>query len=72
MGEIIAVSTLQTLFWAAVGLLLARYALKWFDSVSGFDFGLAIAEVQSDSLSAAIYLGMRFIGICLLVGFAVS
>lgn len=67
MNEVIGVSVLVTLGYAMVALILIRVVLSGFDRIVGLNFKEAIRGISNEPLAMALYLGLRFLGVCLLV-----
>lgn len=71
MLDILAVSQSLNLFWALVALLLVVIFSLWLDRRAGIKFPEALARIRNDARAGALYYGLRWLGICLLVGAAV-
>lgn len=72
MGEVIATSSALTLMWAILAMAMVWGLLRLFDRVSGFDPKETLRGIRNHEMAAAVYLGMRFLGACLLVGLVLS
>lgn len=69
MTEIVAVGFLIQIVKAVIALLITFWMLRLMDKKSGFNLWEWIDE-KPDYL--AHYLGLRFVGVCLLVGLLIS
>jgi len=58
--------------YAIAGVLAALYFSRWLDRRAGLQFREVIAGVAKAPLAAALYYGLRFVAICLLLGLLVS
>jgi len=58
--------------YAIAGVLAALYFSRWLDHRAGLQFREVIAGVAKAPLAAALYYGLRFVAICLLLGLLVS
>jgi len=72
MNEVIMTSTMLSVFYALVAVLGAWLMLRLLDRVSGVDFTKTMLGVCANEHSAAIYLGLRFMGVCILFGMVLS
>jgi ABC-type sulfate transport system permease component len=72
MKEVILTSGVITLFYALVALFLVWAVLRIFDKSSVTPFSAVKEVILSDSISTAIYYGLRFSGACMLVGLVIS
>ncbi|MCW8918954.1 MAG: hypothetical protein OQL08_09095 [Gammaproteobacteria bacterium] len=72
MTEVIVTSTSLTLFMAFIALFLVWMLLRLLDISQGRDIHLTLNRIHDDPRSAALYLGLRFMGACLLVGLVIS
>jgi hypothetical protein len=70
MNDVILVSVALNLFMGLVGLFAARYALKYLDQVSSFDFSKWLNT--ADDTALGIYFGCRILGVAIVIGFALS
>lgn len=79
MEEIALFAFVARLVYATAALILILFTLRWFnginnrglrDKTAGFD--AALRRIRADSQAAAMYYGLRFVGICLLYGMVMS
>jgi hypothetical protein len=54
--------------WAALAVLLLWGLLRLWNHLTGDSFDYAFKEIVNDPPAAAVYFGLRFVGIALLVG----
>lgn len=74
MHGVILTSGALKLFWAVIGMTVLLGLLRWFDRAGGFCFREWLASMQQtkcrtigDSIGSGIYLGLRFLGVAVLV-----
>nr|WP_245634998.1 hypothetical protein [Marinobacterium profundum] len=72
MAEVLTANAVITLMYALFALFAGWLALRALDVLGGVDFKTTAWRISSEPLSAAIYFGARFIGVCLLIGQVVS
>ncbi|TKA91822.1 hypothetical protein FAZ79_00515 [Guyparkeria sp. SB14A] len=72
MSEVLFTSTLFTLVMALAAVIGAVFTLRWLDRRAGHSFREAIEVLRHDPLGLALYHGLRFLGVCLLVGLLFS
>lgn len=72
MNELIAISQGIDLFWAVVAVLLVIAISIWLDRRARVKFVESLACVRRDARATALYYGLRWLGICLLVGLAIG
>lgn len=69
MSEVLMISTGLNLVFAIVAVVVLVCLLRWFDKQAGVGFSEWITAVFNDNPKAlAIYYGLRFLGVCMLVG----
>ena len=68
MQEVLVTSSLLTLAFAMLALVLVLVVLRLFDMVTGTPFSETKKVIKNDPKAAATYYGLRFLGVCLLVG----
>jgi hypothetical protein len=69
MDEIIIISTLLKLFFGFVGLEIALLYLRRLDKRVGFEWKEKIVPaLEENAVAGALYTGLRFLGLCLLIG----
>lgn len=72
MIDVIMTSSGLTLLFALVAILAAWGMLRWLDVIAGVNFKTTIREVCRNEHSAALYFGLRFLGVCILLGLVLS
>lgn len=70
MYDIAAFANLVGLVWAVLGILAVVLVSRWLDKRAGILFRDAIALIRQDPRAAGFYYGLRFLGLCILVGAA--
>lgn len=68
MEEVIITSTSLTLLFAVVAIVCVLLVLRIFDVLTGAPFSTTREVIRNDAKAAAVYYGLRFLGVCLLVG----
>jgi len=68
MEEVIITSSGLTLAFAVLAIIGVLLVLRLFDWVTGTPFESTREVIQADAKAAAIYYGLRFFGVCMLVG----
>jgi len=68
MNEILITSSSLTMAFAVLAIVLVLMVLRIFDVVTGTPFSSTKKVIQDDAKAAAVYYGLRFLGVCLLVG----
>lgn len=69
MDEVILISTGLKLGFALVALLVAVLFLRFLDRRMGIRFSVHVWDtIKRDPLALAVYFGVRFAGVCLLIG----
>ena len=68
MGEVLFTSATMTLAFAIVAIVLTLMVLRIFDVLTGAPFHSVREVIREDPKAAALYYGLRFLGVCLLVG----
>lgn len=69
MTDVVMISTALNLVFAIVAVVVLVCLLRWFDKQAGVGFSEWIKAVSNDNPKAlAVYYGLRFLGVCLLVG----
>ena len=73
MEWVLVLSLAVKLGFAIGALFLARVVLKHLDKSNGIDFTEHVMSGLINSPQAlAIYYGLRFVGVCLLIGMVIS
>lgn len=72
MTTILATNGLITLAYAAVGIIIGWGVLRALDRLGGIDFKATAERISNEAKPAAIYFGLRFVGVCTLIGMAIS
>lgn len=68
MNEVILTSSMLTLALALVAVFMVLVVLRVFDWITGKPF-YGVREVMlNDPKATAVYYGLRFLGVCMLVG----
>lgn len=67
IDEFLRVATTMKVGYGAAGLVVAILFSRWLDSRAGIVFQDMIKRVAEDAKAAALYYGLRWIGICLLI-----
>ena len=57
---------------AIVGLIAAWFVLRTFDASSQIDFKKAFDKMEQDAKAIALYFGLRFLGVAILIGFIIG
>ncbi len=68
MTNVIVQSGMFTLVMAFLAVASVMVLLRLFDYLTGAPFSQIREEIKRDSMSAAVYYGLRFLGVCMLVG----
>lgn len=68
MINVILQSGAFTLGMALLAILSVMLLLRWVDKVTGQPFSEIRKVIITDAMASAIYYGLRFLGVCLLVG----
>ena len=55
-----------------LGLIGTWFVLRTFDASSKIDFRQAFNNIERDPKAIAHYYGLRFIGVCFVVGFVIG
>lgn len=72
MLDVLAVSQSLNLGWAIVALLAAVAFSRWLDRRARVTFPESLARMRSDARATAVYYGLRWLGICYLLGAVVD
>lgn len=73
MNEVMLASGLMTLFYALFALVTAWGVLRILDRLTGVNFREVLNEVIThDPMASASYFGLRFFGVCVLIGLTIS
>lgn len=72
MNDLIFISQSIDLFWALLAVLLVVLISMWLDRRARVQFVESLAKMRNDARATALYYGLRWLGICLLVGLAVG
>jgi uncharacterized membrane protein YjfL (UPF0719 family) len=67
MNEVIAVSIAVKIIMAVIGILALFITLRVFDKVADIKFKEVFDGIESDPRAAALYLGLRFLGVCIVL-----
>lgn len=57
---------------AIIGIIGARYLLRYFDKLSGFEFKKAFEIMKGDPRALSNYYAGRFIGVCILIAIIIA
>lgn len=68
--EAVVIELLFKLIVAVLALAIGRLALVVFDKTLDFNFKSWINNASDQAVS--VYFGLRFLGVCVLIGFALS
>lgn len=68
MNDLILVSQTLDLFWALLAILLVVIVSVWLDRRAKVAFPESLSQMRRDARATAVYYGLRFLGLCLLVG----
>lgn len=68
--QTVGLSTVMNLIWVLLALYFVRKELSKFDRAGGVIFRDWMKHASSSD--RALYFGLRFLGICILLGLAVS
>lgn len=55
-----------------IGLIGTWFVLRTFDASSKIDFKKVFDKMEEDPKAMASYYGMRFIGVCFMIGFIIG
>lgn len=69
--EAVFIELLFKLTVALFALVGVRFALMWFDRIIGVAPFIGWIN-EADDMAKAVYYGLRFVAVCLLVGLALS
>jgi hypothetical protein len=72
MNEVILTSSIITIATALVAIIMAWLMLRLLDALGFIDFKTTIVRICSNETSAAVYFGLRFVGVCILFGMVLS
>ena len=72
MIDVLMTSSAMTLGFALLALLMGWLALRVLDRTGGVNFKETMGRISYEPKPAAIYFGLRFIGMCLLIGLVLS
>ena len=67
MENFLLVDFVIKLFYIVMALIVMRLLLRWFDKVVGIEFKESFKKVSQDGKAFALYIGLRFIGISILI-----
>lgn len=70
MGEVVITSFLVKFGMAVLGLALLMGALRVFDLLAEIKFREVFDIIELHAQAAALYLGLRFLGVCLVLAAA--
>ncbi|MCW8923681.1 MAG: hypothetical protein OQK69_08645 [Gammaproteobacteria bacterium] len=68
MTEVIFQSGMFTLVMAFIAVAGVMLLLRWIDKITGVPFSSIREVIKRDPISCAVYYGLRFLGVCMLVG----
>lgn len=68
MEEVLITSSSLTLTFAVIAIVCVLLVLRIFDVLTGAPFSSTREKIREDSKAAAVYYGLRFLGVCMLVG----
>lgn len=68
MSEVVFTSGMFTLVMAFIAVTGVMLLLRWIDKLTGVPFSSIREVIKSEPISCAIYYGLRFLGVCMLVG----
>lgn len=72
MLEGVALRIIISIIAIIIGLIGTWFVLRTFDASSKIDFKKAFDKMETDPKAIASYYGMRFIGVCFVVGFVIG
>lgn len=68
MGDFFIVQdAIFKLFFVVMALVIAVLTLRKFDKLIGIDFKNSFKKVEQDAKAFSIYIGLRFIGIAIII-----
>ncbi|SEG12872.1 hypothetical protein [Marinobacterium lutimaris] len=72
MDGVLMVSSLLTLAFALLALFMGWLSLRLLDRMGGINFKETVGRITYEPKPAAIYFGLRFVGVCVLLGMVLS
>ncbi len=72
MDDFMLTAATLKLGYALLAVVAAIGVSRWLDRRAKIDFSQIVQEIRRDELAASFYFGVRFLAICLLVGFVIS
>lgn len=72
MQQAMQSSVIMSLTMTGIGVMLVWCCLRYLDWLAGFDFRRWVTAAREDDPYFAVYLGLRVLGFCLLVGLLLS
>ena len=72
MSDVFAISQVTKGAWALVAFIMVFGLLRLSDYVIKLDFNKVVEGMENDPKAAALYLGLRVLGACILVGLLFS
>jgi len=70
INDLVVLSNSTWLVRALLGILAVVMVSRWLDARAGVPFRNAIDSIRADPAAAGRYYGLRFLGLCVLVGAA--
>jgi hypothetical protein len=67
MDSFLLLDFIIKLFYVVVALIIMVLFLRWFDKLVGINFKASFTKVLEDGKAFSIYIGLRFIGISILI-----
>ena len=72
MDDFLTLAVVLKAIYTAAAILIALYFTAWLDRRSRVNFRDMIGRVAEDPIASALYYGMRFLAVCLLIGMLVG
>ncbi len=72
MTEVLVTSSAMTVTFALVAIIMGWFLLRWLDRMGGVVFEQTVKGICDEPVAAALYFGLRFVGVCVLLGMVIS
>lgn len=72
MTNVFAISQLSKLVWALIAFGMVFSVLRVSELFVKLNIDKVVNKIEEEPLASAMYLGLRFVGACILVGWVLS
>ncbi|WP_431282707.1 transglycosylase SLT domain-containing protein [Humitalea sp. 24SJ18S-53] len=72
MGDFLLTAAAMKALYVSVGVVIAILVTRWLDHRGGIRFRHALSVIMLQPQAAALYFGLRILGICILLGLLVG